>query len=177
MLAFLETCFTWEQSPVPVSSSCCLLKIKGVQRLLIFFLFTLEDLCYLGTLWTTESMWCTAAVLAYRRFCVFVSIFLAMIDMQTGLISRDLWALTGCRLVSTATSKGWWHFTYPDGGFHSHAQLHVAHCSGAAWRLRELQMWSQERKRSQHKVGVARSLRWVNDWGLNRFYSHGSFRW
>lgn len=40
------------------------------------------------------------------HLCIFASICLARIDMPSGLISRDLWALTGCHLVSTATSKG-----------------------------------------------------------------------
>lgn len=86
---------------------------------------------------------------------------LARIDMQTGLISRDLWALTGCRLVSTATSKGWRCFTYPDGELHSCAQLHAANRSGRATRRWEVPMWSWEWKRGQHAVSVARCLWWV----------------
>lgn len=49
---------------------------------------------------------CVCIMKAGSSVSVSVFLCLAKIDMQTGLISRDLWALTGCRLVSTATSKG-----------------------------------------------------------------------
>lgn len=95
---------------------------------------------------------------------VSVSVFfcLARIDMQTGLISRDLWALTGCRLVSTATSKGWRLFSYPDGELHPRAQRHVAHRGGPDSRHWAVPVWSRERERGEHTVGVARYIRWVH---------------
>lgn len=106
-----------------------------------------------------------AAVCARAGSCASVSVFVCLvrIDTQTGLISRDLWALTGCRLVSTATSKGWRCFTYPDGALHPRAQRHVAHRSGPTWRRREVPMWSWEWKRGQLAVCVARCLWWVHE--------------
>lgn len=93
----------------------------------------------------------------------YVSVFvcLAKIDTQTGLISRDLWALTGCRLVSTAATKGWRCFTYPGGALYPHAQCHIAHRSSQTRRRWEIPMWSWEWKRGQLKISVAGCLRWV----------------
>lgn len=90
-------------------------------------------------------------VRAYAGSCASLLVFvcLARIDMQTGLISRDLWALTGCRLVSTATTKGWRRFTYPDRALHPCAQLHVAHQSRQTWRCWEVLVWGWERERDQ----------------------------
>lgn len=85
---------------------------------------------------------CVIFVFACKCFCVSVSICLARIDMHSGLISGDLWALTGCRLVSTATSKGRWNFTYSDGELHSRTQCHAANSSSTARRCWKLQMWS-----------------------------------
>lgn len=88
---------------------------------------------------------------------------MARIDTQTGLISRDLWALTGCRLVSTATSKGWRCFTYPDGELHPRTQRHIAHRGSRASRCWEVPVWSWEWKRGQHPISVARCLWWVHE--------------
>lgn len=81
-------------------------------------------------------------MLACRNLYVSVSVCLARIDMHPGLISGDLWALTGCRLVSTATSKGWWRFTYPDGGLHSCTQCHTENSGSMSRRYWKLQMRS-----------------------------------
>lgn len=68
----------------------------------------LQDLRSVCTMWTTARACVCVCVYSHAGSCVSVSVSvcLARIDTQTGLISRDLWALTGCRLVSTATTKG-----------------------------------------------------------------------
>ncbi len=104
-------------------------------------------------------------VYSHADSCMSVLVFvcLARLDQLTGLISRDLWALTGCRLVSTATTKGWRRFTYPDGAIHPRAQYHFAHRGGPTSGRREVPMWGREWERGQHTIGVARSLWWVHE--------------
>lgn len=114
-------------------------------------------------------VWCRLCISMWAAVCVYltagssVSVFLclARIDIQTGLISRDLWALTGCRLVSTATTKGWRRFTYSGGELHTHAPCHFAHRDSPNSRHWEVPVWSWEWKRGQHTVSVARCLWWV----------------
>lgn len=124
----------------------------------------LQDLaCVCGCVCLCASA-CVSVCVLWTQAVLSVSVFLclARIDMQTGLISRDLWALTGCRLVSTATSKGCRLFSYPDGELHPRAQCHVAHRGGTDSRHWEVPVWSGERERFQHTVGVAGCLRWVH---------------
>lgn len=123
----------------------------------------LQDLRSVCTMWTTAQACVCVCVYSHAGSCVSVSVSvcLARIDTQTGLISRDLWALTGCRLVSTATTKGWRYLTYPDGALHPRAHRNAVHRGGPASRCREVPVRSWERERGQHAVGVARCLWWV----------------
>ena len=123
----------------------------------------LQDLRSVCTMWMTARAHVCVCVYLHAGSCVSVSVSvcLARIDTQTGLISRDLWALTGCRLVSTATTKGWCYLTYPDGALHPRAHCHAEHRGGPASRCREVPVRSWERERGQHAVGVARCLWWV----------------
>lgn len=97
--------------------------------------------------------------------CASVSVFVCMAKDRhaTGLISRDLWALTGCRLVSTATSKGWRCFTYPGGALHPCPQRHVEHRGSQPSRRWEVPVWSWEWKRGQLTISVAWCLWWVHE--------------
>lgn len=135
------------------------------QIILCCLSFRILPVCWHHVDYLVHAHVCVCMRCSHAGRCVSMSVFVCLvrIDMQTGLISRDLWALTGCRLVSTATSKDWGCFTYPDGELHSHAQFHIANWGSRASRCRELPMWGWEWKRGQHAVSVAGCLWWVHE--------------